>query len=55
MRRYNAFGWIVWKIMTRVLRRKVARQRTRLTAIGVVLAVLAVGLAAARQASGSGD
>ncbi len=55
MRRYNAFGWIVWKVMSRVLRRKAARNRSRLTAIAIVLAVLAAGVVAARQASSSSD
>jgi hypothetical protein len=46
-RRYTALGWVAWKIMGRVARRKAARNRARLTAVGGVLAVLAAGVAAA--------
>ena len=49
MKRYTALGWVVWKIMSRVLQRKAARNRTRLTAWGVILGVVGVGIAAARK------
>ena len=40
MKRYTALGWVVWKIMSRVLQRKAARNCTRLTAWGVILGVV---------------
>ena len=49
MKRYTALGWIVWKIMRRVLQRKAARNRTRLMASGVILGVVGAGIAAARK------
>jgi hypothetical protein len=48
MRRYAAFGWVVWKIMGRVARRKVARNRARLVAAGVLVAVVGAGIGGAR-------
>ncbi len=48
MKRYSALGWVVWKIMGRVVRRKAARNRARLTASAMILGVVAAGLAAAR-------
>jgi hypothetical protein len=52
MKRYTALGWVVWKIMGRVVRRKAARNRARLTALGVIVGVVGAGIAAARAKRG---
>jgi hypothetical protein len=51
-RRYSAFGWVVWKILGRVARRKAARNRARVAALTVVGLVLGGGAAAARAKRG---
>jgi hypothetical protein len=51
-RRYSAFGWIVWKIMGRVARRKAARNRARITALALIGLVLGAGAAGARAKRG---
>jgi hypothetical protein len=50
---YTVLGWVVWQIASRVAKRKVAQNRVRLGAAGVVLGVLVAGVLAAR--AGSGD
>jgi len=50
---YTILGWIVWQIGSRVAKRKLAQNRAKVGAVGVVLLVLVAGLAAAR--AGSGD
>ena len=50
---YTVLGWVVWQIASRVARRKIAQNRVKLGAAGVVALVLVAGLAAAK--SGSGD
>jgi hypothetical protein len=50
---YTFLGWIVWQLGTRIMKRKVADNRTKLGAAGVVAAVLVGGILAAR--SGSDD
>jgi hypothetical protein len=49
---YTVLGWVVWQIASRVAKRKIAQNRMKLGAAGVVLLVLAGGVVAAR-ASGS--
>jgi len=49
---YTALGWIVWQIGSRVAKRKLARNRSKLVAAGVVAAVVAAGIA---LASGDDD
>lgn len=44
---YSVLGWIVWQIGTRVAKRKVTQNRTKLGALGLVGLVLVGGLAAA--------
>ena len=44
---YTALGWIVWQIGTRVARRKLAQNRSKLVAAVVVAAVVAAGIALA--------
>jgi hypothetical protein len=50
---YTVLGWVVWKIATRVVKKKVAANRVKLGAAGVVVLVLVGGVAAAK--SGSSD
>jgi len=52
-RGYTVLGWIVWQIASRVAKRKIAHNRVKLGAAGVVLLVLVGGVVAAR--SGSDD
>jgi hypothetical protein len=49
---YTALGWIVWQIGSRVARRKLSQNRSKLLAAGVVAAVVAAGIA---LASGDDD
>ena len=49
---YTVLGWIVWQIGSRVAKRKLAQNRTKVGAAAVVLLVLVAGLAAARAGSG---
>jgi hypothetical protein len=51
---YTVLGWIVWQIGSRVAKKKIAQNRTKIGAAGVVLLVLLGGVAAAR-AGGSSD
>jgi hypothetical protein len=54
-RAYTVLGWAVWQIASRVAKRKIAQNRAKLGAAGVVLGVVVAGLIAARAASGSDD
>ena len=47
---YTLLGWIVWQIGSRVAKRKVAENRTKIGAAGVVALVLIGGVVAARAA-----
>lgn len=51
-RGYTVLGWIVWQIGSRVAKRKMAQNRVKLGAAGVVALVLIGGVIAARA---SGD
>jgi hypothetical protein len=51
---YTFIGWIVWQLGSRLMKRQLAENRVKLGAAGVVLLVLAGGVAAAK-AGGSGD
>jgi hypothetical protein len=51
---YTFLGWIVWQLGSRVLKHKIVANKTKLGAAGVVLLVVAGGVAAARAGS-SGD
>jgi hypothetical protein len=53
-RSYTVLGWIVWQIGSRVAKRKIAENRVKLGAAGLVALVLIGGVMAAR-ASGDGD
>jgi hypothetical protein len=48
-RGYTVLGWIVWQIGSRLARRKIAQNRTKLGAAGVVLLVVLGGILAARS------
>jgi hypothetical protein len=50
---YTVLGWIVWQIASRVAKRKIADNRMKLGAAGIVAVVLVGGVIAAR--AGSGD
>lgn len=45
---YTVLGWIVWQIGSRVAKRKMAQNRVKLGAAGVVALVLVGGILAAR-------
>jgi sulfite exporter TauE/SafE len=48
-RGYTVLGWIVWQIGSRVARKKMAQNRVKLGAAGVVLLVVLGGILAARS------
>jgi hypothetical protein len=50
---YTLLGWIVWQIGSRVAKKKIAQNRVKIGAAGVVLLVLLGGVAAARAGGGS--
>jgi hypothetical protein len=49
---YTVLGWIVWQIGSRVAKRKLGQNRSKLIAGGIVAAVVAAGIA---LASGDDD
>jgi hypothetical protein len=50
-RGYTVLGWAVWKVATRVAKRKMAQNKVKLGAAATVLLVLIAGLAAAKAGS----
>ena len=48
---YTVLGWAVWQIGSRVAKRKIAQNRTKLGALGVIALVLLGGVIAAKQSS----
>ena len=50
-RGYTVLGWIVWQVASRVAKRKIAQNRVKLGAAGVVALVLVGGVIAARSGS----
>ena len=48
---YTVLGWVVWQVASRVAKRKIAQNRTKIGAAGVVLLVLLGGVVAARAGS----
>ena len=48
---YTVLGWVVWQIVSRVAKRKVRQNRTKVGAAAAVLLVLVLGIAAARSSS----
>ena len=47
-RSYTVLGWIVWQIGSRVAKKKIAENRVKLGAAGVVTLVLIGGVIAAK-------
>ena len=45
---YSILGWAVWQVGSRVAKRKMAQNRVKLGALGVIGVVLVGGLLAAR-------
>lgn len=52
-RRNAALGWLVWKIGSRVVKKKARENRGKLVVAGVVGTALAGGALAARSGSGA--
>jgi hypothetical protein len=50
-RGYTVLGWAVWQLATRVAWRKIAQNRTKIGAAGVVALVVLGGILAARATS----
>jgi hypothetical protein len=50
-RGYTVLGWAVWQVASRVAKRKMSQNRTKLGAAGVVALVLVGGVLAARAES----
>jgi hypothetical protein len=48
-RGYTVLGWLVWQIASRVAKRKVTQNRTKIGAAAAVVLVLVLGVAAARS------
>ena len=48
---YTVLGWAVWQVASRVAKRKMAQNRAKLGAAGVVLLVLVGGIVAARASN----
>lgn len=46
---YTLLGWIVWQIGSRVAKKKMAQNRAKLGAVGVIALVLIGGILAARS------
>ena len=51
---YTVLGWAVWQVASRVVKRKLAQNRVKLGAAGVVALAL-VGGAIAARAAGAGE
>ena len=51
MKLYTFFGWVVWQLGKRLFAIKVAQNRTKLGAAGIVALVLVGGVVAARASS----
>jgi hypothetical protein len=48
---YTVLGWAVWQVATRVAKRKMAQNRAKLGAVGVIALVLIGGVIAAKSGS----
>ena len=51
-RGYSILGWIVWQVGSRVAKRKMAQNRAKLGAAGVIALVVLGGILAARGERG---
>jgi hypothetical protein len=47
-RGYTLLGWIVWRLASRVAKKKAAQNRVKLGAAGVIALVIAGGIVAGR-------
>ena len=52
---HTLLGWLVWRIGSRVARRKAAQNKVKLAAAAFGVAALLAGLAAARAAADRGE
>ena len=48
---YTVLGWAVWQVATRLARRKMAQNKAKLGAVGVIALVLIGGVIAAKHDS----
>jgi len=46
---YTLLGWLVWQLGSRVAKKKMAQNRAKLGAVGVIALVLIGGILAARS------
>jgi hypothetical protein len=46
---YTFLGWVVWQLGSRVMKQKIAQNRAKIGAAGVVALVLVGGVVAARS------
>jgi hypothetical protein len=53
-RGYTILGWLVWQVASRIAKRKIAQNRVKLGAAGIVALALVGGVIAARM-SGSDE
>jgi hypothetical protein len=51
-RSYTVLGWIVWQVGSRFAKRKIAENRGKLGAAGIVALVVIGGVIAARASTG---
>jgi hypothetical protein len=51
-RSYTVLGWLVWQIGSRIAKRKIAENRGKLGAAGIVALVVIGGVIAARASAG---
>ena len=49
---YSILGWIVWQVGSRVAKKKMAQNRVKLGAAGIIAAVVLGGILAARGERG---
>ena len=52
-RGYSILGWVVWRLGSRLVKIKIAQNRTKIGAVGVIALVLVGGVLAARADSES--
>ncbi len=52
---YTVLGWVVWQVGSRIAKKKMAENRVKLGAVGVVALVLVGGVIAARSAGDDDD
>jgi hypothetical protein len=50
---YTFLGWVVWQLGSRLAKQKIAQNRVKIGAAGVVLLVLLGGVVAAKSGSDS--